>query len=434
MIQNFDDNLAPAPIRDIPHITAHALQTAGLPDTRMQMTYWALSRFSDEDGHCQPLQSQLFAMLPDSESTIKRNLRKLEILGWIDVTEARWAFDGRRNVYRLTAADLNFPIEPHDPENKPGSFEDVLVETTLAIRKEVAELNNIRQELLEANQRNGRLEEQVRALAAGQGIDLAVIEGQIASRQNDTIEEEEEELLSGQNDTHPSSSSGPSSSGQAKQLQDAKGVKTPSDTQPELAVETLEPYVDPRIGEAQDWFRSNWDRLRHDRERNPDGWRMHLPRATRWIADNIEQFDDIRLDWETRWDSQSSASAGVPSLPAAPSLPAEPPEPEDMPEIRVDRIDEEAQSAWRQALEDYEEKLPAELFERHFRRTAGYAWEDGGCLLVAVRDGFSAEWLVRRFLGEITETLEAIAGRPVVIRFVVGELVIGEADGEEAKE
>ena len=33
MIRHFDDPLAPAPLRDIPHIMQHALLTAGLPNS-----------------------------------------------------------------------------------------------------------------------------------------------------------------------------------------------------------------------------------------------------------------------------------------------------------------------------------------------------------------------------------------------------------------
>ena len=164
MIRHFDDPLAPAPLRDIPHIMQHALLTAGLPNASMQMTYWAISRFADEDGDAQPLQQQIVAMLPDSESTIKRNLKALKALGWLLITEERWAFDGRRNAYHITAGAQGFPITPRDPGRKPSSIQEALIDA----------LESTRQELADERAKTAQLEGSMRALASAHEVENPV--------------------------------------------------------------------------------------------------------------------------------------------------------------------------------------------------------------------------------------------------------------------
>ena len=424
MIRHFDDPLAPAPLRDIPHIIQHALLTAGLPNSSMQMTYWAVSRFADEDGDAQPLQQQIIEMLPDSESTVKRNIKALKALGWIQVTEERWAFDGRRNAYHMTAESDGFPITPRDPAKKPSSIQEALMDA----------LEGTRRELAEERVRNSRLEGSMRALADAHDVEIPSIEGQIARGQIDPAKKEEEEL-SGQSDTDvESSSSGPSSlSGHSEPLRDAMGSNMTSNSQPELQVETIESLEEPWITEMKEWVRENWAGLR-DSPTNRDGFRATLPRVIAILADKGEEnYRDSRTHWEAVWAEQENAS----SRPAAAFPPAEEPVAEpapDLPEIRVSSVDHEAQDVWRQVLGDLELKVPAQYYETYLQRTVGYAWDVSKgqrCLLVAVRGSFVASWLERRIFDDITRALEAVAGEGTTVRFEAGELVIGEPEDEK---
>ena len=196
MIQHFDDPLAPAPIRDIPHILNYAWTTGEFPNASMQMTYAAISRFSDEDGDAQPLQKQILELVPDSASTVKRNIKSMIGLGFLDVSEERWAFDGRRNAYHLTARSRMFQVVPRDPERKPSSVLDAAFNKLDEMRERVADLER----------ENARLRETMQALSAGQDVELPALGGQIDSGQIDPTKKEEEEL-SGQFNNHTKESS-----------------------------------------------------------------------------------------------------------------------------------------------------------------------------------------------------------------------------------
>ena len=422
MIRHFDDPLAPAPLRDIPHIMQHALLTAGLPNSSMQLTYWAISRFADEDGDAQPLQQQIVAMLPDSESTIKRNLKALKALGWLQVTEQRWAFDGRRNAYQMTAADDGFPITPRDPGRKPSSIQEALIDA----------LESTRQELAEERARNTRLEGSMRALASTHEVEVPSIEGQIGRSRFDPTKEEEEEL-SGQSDTDMESSSGPSSaSGHSEDGLDGNLIPN---TQPELQVETIESLEESWITDMKAWVRENWSQLRYS-PTNRDGFRATLPRVIAILADKGEEnYMDSRTHWEAVWAEQEAQTAAQEaSFPPSLELAAGPPPAPNLPEIRISSVDHEAQDIWRQVLADMELKVPAQYFEAYLQRTAGYAWDVSQgqrYLLVAVRGSFVATWLERRIFNDITRVLEAVAGEGTTVRFETGELVIDVPEEEE---
>ena len=421
MIRHFDDPLAPATLRDIPHIMQHALLTAGLPNASMQMTYWAVSRFADEDGDAQPLQQQIITMLPDSESTIKRNLKALKALGWLQVTEERWAFDGRRNAYHMTAGSDGFPITPRDPAHKPASIQEALMDA----------LEGTRLELAEERARNTRLEGSMRALASAHEVEVpSSIEGQIDTGQIDPTKKEEEEL-SGQFDTYIESSSDPLSGlGHSEDRLD--GNMTPN--QPELQVETIESLEDPWITEMKEWVRENWSQLRYS-PTNRDGFRATLPRVITILAGKGEEnYRDSRTHWEAVWaEQEAQAAASAASFPASLEPAAEPVPAPDLPEIRISSVDHEAQGVWRQVLADMELKVPAEHFEAYLKRTSGYAWDVSNgqrCLLVAVRGSLAVTWLERRIFNDITRVLEAVAGEGTTVRFEVGELVIEGPEGE----
>ena len=416
MIRHFDDPLAPAPLREVPHITQHALLTAGLPNSSMQMTYWALSRFADEDGDAQPLQQQIIDMLPDSESTIKRNLKGLKALGWLLVTEERWAFDGRRHAYHMTAGNDGFPIAPRDPANKPSSFQEALMDV----------LEGTRQELVKERSRNARLEESMRALADPRDVESLPSEGQIASGQIDPTKKEEGEL-SGQSDTDvESSSSSPNSpgSGHSESLRGPMEGNLTSISQPMLQVETIEPLEEPWITEMKEWVREEWSRLRYSATTNPDGFRAALPRVIGILTEKGEEnYLDSRTHWEAVWAEQEEAAS-----PQKASVPRSVEPVPDLPEIRISSVDHQAQDVWMQVLGDLELKMPAQYFETYLKLSVGYAWDvsDGQrCLVVAVRGSFVATWLERRVFGDITRALEAVAGEGITVRFEAGELVIG---------
>ena len=376
MIQHFDDPLAPAPIRDIPHILTYSWTTGEFPNGSIQTTYAALCRFADEDGDAQPLQKQILELVPDSASTVKRNIRAMIGLGMLEVSEERWAFDGRRNAYHLTAARRQFQAIPRDPDRKPASILEAAWNKLDEMRQAVSDLEN----------ENARLRETMQALSAGRDFELPALEGQIDSGQIDTTKKEEE--LSGQFDTHikESSSSLSPVPGQPDSAGNELGVELASNSQPELQVETIESLEHPWLTEMKIWVRENWSRLRHSAT-NRDGFRATLPRVIAILADKGEEnYRDSRTHWEAVWAEQEEPS------PAETALQAPPPEPPV-----VEHVDPDAVALYDRALELAREELPAEVVEQHMTHCAGIAFrDDGGGRTLIIVTAASTSYLQRR--------------------------------------
>ena len=391
MIQHFDDPLAPAPIRDIPHILNYAWTTGEFPNASMQMTYAAISRFSDEDGDAQPLQKQILELVPDSASTVKRNIKSMIGLGFLDVSEERWAFDGRRNAYHLTARSRMFQVMPRDPERKPSSVLDAAFNKLDEIRERVADLER----------ENARLRETMQALSAGQDVEMPALGGQIDSGQIDPTKKEEEEL-SGQfnNHTKESSSFLPGVPGQPESAGSELGVNMTSNTQPELQVEIIESIEAPWLTEMKIWVREHWSRLRHS-STNRDGFRATLPRVIAILADKGEEnYRDSRTHWDAVWAEQEEAMAQQREDPSrAAASPQVPPPPEPP---AVENVDPEAVSLYDRALELAREELPAEIVERHMAGCAGIAFrDDGGDRTLIIATGADTIYLQRRMYADI---------------------------------
>ena len=389
MIQHFDDPLAPAPIRDIPHILTYSWTTGEFPNGSIQTTYAALCRFADEDGDAQPLQKQILELVPDSASTVKRNIRAMIGLGMLEVSEERWAFDGRRNAYHLTAARRQFQAIPRDPDRKPASILEAAWNKLDEMRQAVSDLEN----------ENTRLRETMQALSDGRDVELPALQGQIYSGQIDPTKEEEE--LSGQSDTYmkESSSSHSPVPGQPDSAGDELGVELTSNSQPELQVETIESLsVEPWLTEMKDWVRENWSRLRYS-STNPDGFRAMLPRVIAILSDKGEEnYRDSRTHWEVVWAEQEEALAqpGEDPSPAEEAPQAPPPEPPV-----VEHVDPDAVALYDRAFELAREELPAEVVEQHMAHCAGIAFrEDGGDRTLIIVTAASTSYLQRRMYSD----------------------------------
>ena len=415
MIQHFDDPLAPAPIRDIPHILTYSWTTGEFPNGSIQTTYAALCRFADEDGDAQPLQKQILELVPDSASTVKRNIRAMIGLGMLEVSEERWAFDGRRNAYHLTAARRQFQAIPRDPARKPASILDAAFNKLDEMRDRVAVLQR----------ENARLRETMQALSEGRDVELPALEGQIDSGQIDTTKKEEEEL-SGQSDIYmknSSSSSHLSLTGQSDLQGDKLGVELRPNVQPELQVETIEFFVNPWLTDMKDWVRQNWSRLRYS-STNPDGFRATLPRVIAILADKGEEnYLDSRTHWQAVWAEQEEAMAQQQeerSPAAAPQAP--PPEPPV-----VENMDPEAVSLYERALDLAREELPAEIVERHMAGCVGIAFrDDGGYRTLIIATAADTIYLQRRMYADIhrlvTRAAEQLGVNCVDVEFAWGRV------------
>ena len=366
----------------------------------------ALGAYADQDGDAAPLQRQLDEDLECSASTTKRLLEQLAGLGLIRVREERFGPDSRRNHYLILGAERSW-----QPERLPSRKQGVMHAAFAVIAQKDARIAQLEQAL----ELTGEPDETSREMPA--------LTGQIDGAQSEPAEEEEE--LSGQSDTDIKNSSSvlPSGSGQPDQGKGELSVNLTPNSQPELAVETIEALVDPEaaeIAKMEVWVRGYWFRIGRS-EANPGGWKR-IQGALKTYREDIQRYRDDRLQYETQWAQEKDSEEARQADAADPPV-VEAPEPaEPLPILEGDVV---GYQTWQDVKERLYSTIGAVIAE--VQKTEGVEFgidpeNQRPYIRVACPSQYLVSWVMRRMHDALLKAAAAVVEEETDIIYVVGQV------------
>ena len=402
MLQTFDHPLAPARARDLEELRHFTSRHGPALGPNLRGMFKALGTYGDHDGDAAPLIQQLADDVEVSLSTAKRSLQQLAGLGLIIIREERIGPDSRRNHYRILGKERSW--RPERLECKSSGFQAAAF---AVIKRQEAEITMLEQ-LLDS---------------FGGPDETPALTGQSKRGQIDPAKEEEE--LSGQFDTDMENSSSvpPSGSGQPDQGKGELGVNLTPNSQPELAVETIEALVDPEaaeIAEMEVWVRAYWFLIGRS-PANPGGWKR-IQGALKTYREEIQRYRDDRLQYETQWAQEREAEEARQAAAADPPV-VEAPEPsEPLPVLQGDEV---GHQTWQEVKERLYSTIGAVIAE--VQKTEGVEFGidqkvQRPYIRVACPSQYLVSWVLRRMHDALLKAAAAVVEEETDIIYVVGQV------------